>query len=478
MTELHVLAESHEGPGLRYRVRGLLGNRALAVAIETALHALPGVRVRASSASGRVRAGLGGGAGARDVERALARVVSEWSGVGAVTARAVPAARSPGARDGTRAPRPVDARAQAASAARPPARSAGAGPSSRGEGGGAGVNAAHATGERALMAQLKSSQQGLSEAQARERLARDGPNELDDLTGRGDLEILLEQFRSVPVALLAGSGVLSLATRAVVDAAAIGAVLAANAGIGFVTERKAERTVASLRKLAPISATVLRDGEPAIVPAARVVIGDVLLLRPGEQIAADARVIESHRLSANEAALTGESLPVRKEPSDALARDAPIGERRNIVHMGTVVSGGMGRAVVVATGALHRAGCDPRPRARRRDAAHPAPDRTRRARAQARDRLGAAVRRACSDWAVVRGRPLVPLMRTVGVAGRGGDSRGPAGGGDQPSRVGHPVAAGAPGLRAQPRRGREPRARSTSCASTRPARSPRTGCAS
>ena len=190
---------------------------------------------------------------------------------------------------------------------------------------------------------------GLSSADARARLGRDGPNEIRDVTGRSAAEILAGQFRSVPVALLGGSGALALATRAFADAGAIGAVLAANAALGFVTERQAEETVSSLRKLGPRQASVLRDGAVATIDAREVVVGDVLVLEPGHPVAADARVVESHRLAANEAALTGESLPVRKVPITSLPADTPLGERRNMVFLGTVVSGGAGRAVVVAT---------------------------------------------------------------------------------------------------------------------------------
>lgn len=190
---------------------------------------------------------------------------------------------------------------------------------------------------------------GLSAGEARARLKRDGPNQLPELAGRSDREILLDQFKSVPVALLGGAAALALATRAVTDAVAIAAVLGANASLGFATERSAERTVAGLRKLGPAEATVWRDGQAVVIDAAKVVVGDVLVFKPGESIAADARVIEAHRLAVNEAALTGESLPVRKEPVEALPAKTPLGQRRNTVYMGTVVSGGTGRAVVVAT---------------------------------------------------------------------------------------------------------------------------------
>jgi Ca2+-transporting ATPase len=190
----------------------------------------------------------------------------------------------------------------------------------------------------------------LSRTEAARRLQRDGASRIRDIPGRGDGEMLLDQFKSVPVALLAGSGVAALASRAWPDAAAIAAVMAANADIGFVTERQAGLTVSSLRKLTPGGGCVLRDGEETQVSSHEVVVGDVLLLKPGTAVAADARVIEAYRLSTNEAPLTGESRQARKRATESLPSRAAIGERHNMVFMGTVVSGGMGKAVVVATG--------------------------------------------------------------------------------------------------------------------------------
>jgi Ca2+-transporting ATPase len=218
--------------------------------------------------------------------------------------------------------------------------------------------------------------------------------------------------------LLGASGALSLATRAFADAGAIGAVLAANATLGFVTERRAEQTVASLRKLAPRRATVVRDGEARSVDAREVVVGDVLVLEPGEPVAADARVLEAHRLAVNEAALTGESLPVRKEPLDALPADTPLGERRNMVFLGTVVSGGTGRALVVATAERAALGA-----IRRLAQSADAP------RTQLQEQLDVLGRRLAIGAAalcagtfaigLLRGRPALPLLRTavsLGVA--------------------------------------------------------------
>lgn len=261
-------------------------------------------------------------------------------------------------------------------------------------------------------------QQGLSRETAQKRLAQDGPNEIHDITGRSATEILLTQFKSVPVALLGGSAALALGTRAFADAGAIAAVLGANATLGFVTERRAEETVSSLRKLGPHQTTVLREGRVQSIDAREVVVGDVLVLKPGEPVAADARVIEGHRLSTNEAALTGESLPVRKQASDTLPEDTPLGERLNMVYMGTVVSGGAGLAVVVATAertALGRI----RQLAQGTEAPH---TRLQNELDGLGKRLAVGAAALCVGvfaLGVLRGRPMLPLLRTaisLGVA--------------------------------------------------------------
>ena len=261
-------------------------------------------------------------------------------------------------------------------------------------------------------------ERGLTAADARARLAQDGANEIRDITGRSASEILLAQIKSVPVALLGGSAALALATRAFADAGAIGAVLAANATLGFVTERRAEETVSSLRKITPRQTTVVRDGVEVTIDARAVVAGDVLVLKPGEPVAADARVVQAHRLATNEAALTGESLPVRKEPVDTLPAATPLGEQRNMVFLGTVVSGGAGRAVVVATAERAALG-----RIRQLAQSAEAP------RTQLQQELDTLGRRLAIGAATVcvgvfalgalRGRPLLPLLRiavSLGVA--------------------------------------------------------------
>jgi Ca2+-transporting ATPase len=318
----------------RLRVRGLLGSPALAEWIERECKVPAGIRLRASAQTGVVRID---GSASFDAADALRRCVDEFF---AEQHRARPSGGPRVAALRPPAPRRLNGRAPAPASVRP--RSA----RPRGDA----VPDWHAEPLAALWTRVRSSSDGLGAEQARERLARDGPNRIEDILGRGDSEILIDQFNSVPVGLLAGSGAIAMASRAWADAAAIGTVLAANAGIGFYTERKAEETVSSLRKLAPGQALVVRDGAEVAVSTEHVVVGDVLVLKPGTAVAADARVIEAHRLSTNEAPLTGESRQVRKDALDLLPATTAVSERRNIVFMGTVVSGGMGRAVVVATG--------------------------------------------------------------------------------------------------------------------------------
>ncbi|MCG6971425.1 MAG: ATPase, partial [Gammaproteobacteria bacterium] len=191
---------------------------------------------------------------------------------------------------------------------------------------------------------------GLSQAEAGKRLQRYGLNQLPSIAKRSQWSILMEQFMSVPVGLLAASAVVSVATGGVVDAAVILAVVAINAGIGFATERQAENTIASLTKPAPRYARVIRDGEVHEVLHANVALGDLLLLNPGDFVAADARIVKAQRFTVDESALTGESVPVNKS-SDFLAEDdTPLADRLNMVYMGTMVTGGNALAVVVAIG--------------------------------------------------------------------------------------------------------------------------------
>ena len=208
----------------------------------------------------------------------------------------------------------------------------------------------HAQDVAEVLAALDSNAAGLSANDAAERLKRHGPNRLPPPPAVSALRILLDQFRSVVVLLLVGACVVSLLLGDAVEAAAIAAVLAINTVIGFTTELRARRAIAAILQLDVPRATVVRDGALRVVPAHDVVPGDVIELKPGHQVAADARVIESTDLHANEAALTGESLPSSKRADQTLPADTPLADRGNVVYGGTTVTSGVGRGVVVATG--------------------------------------------------------------------------------------------------------------------------------
>ena len=158
---------------------------------------------------------------------------------------------------------------------------------------------------------------GLSQAEARKRLAETGANAIPPIPGRTQLEILVSQFQSMPIALLAAGAVLSVATGGLLDAAIILGVIGLNGAIGFIVEARAEETIGSLRESRPPVARVLRDGKECEMAADALVPGDVIELRRDDLVPADARVIAANRLTVNEAVLTGESVPTGKA-ADAL----------------------------------------------------------------------------------------------------------------------------------------------------------------
>ena len=190
---------------------------------------------------------------------------------------------------------------------------------------------------------------GLTSAEAAERLAKFGPNELQREEGTNPLLLLLAQLKSPMIILLGVAAVVSGVLGEVPEAVAIITIVVLNAVVGFVQEFRAEKAVHALRNMTAPRARVLRDGKAALIPAAEVVPGDVLLLEGGDLVAADSRVLEAHALSTIEATLTGESVPVEKNTT-ASTPETPLAERHDQVFMGTAVANGSGRAEVLATG--------------------------------------------------------------------------------------------------------------------------------
>jgi Ca2+-transporting ATPase len=191
---------------------------------------------------------------------------------------------------------------------------------------------------------------GLSRDEAERRLLESGPNRLPVPQPKSAFEIVRDQIGSLPVLLLGGAAVASIATGGLVDGVAILAVIAINAGIGYATESRVARILASLTEIGVPMAFVRRNGRELLLPRVELVPGDVMLLRPGHDIPADGRLISVAGLQADESALTGESVPVIKTLEPLARNEAPIADRSNMVYAGTVVAEGRGEAIVTATG--------------------------------------------------------------------------------------------------------------------------------
>ena len=191
---------------------------------------------------------------------------------------------------------------------------------------------------------------GLPSGEADKRLAKYGPNALPSSERRSGLMIFLEQLNSLPVYLLGAAAGVSILTGGILDAAIITAVVVANAIVGYFTENEAEKTINSLKQLVHPRAEVIRDGTASELPAEAVVPGDLLVLKPGVYVAADCRIIDASMLSIDESMLTGESMPVSKQVAPLKHINTPLADRCSMAYMGTLVTGGQGIALVVATG--------------------------------------------------------------------------------------------------------------------------------
>jgi P-type Ca2+ transporter type 2C len=191
---------------------------------------------------------------------------------------------------------------------------------------------------------------GFTPGEAAGRLARHGPNELTETPPPPLWRKLLAQFNELVVWILLAGATIAALTGEWADAGAILAIVLLNGVLGFVQEERAERALAALRQISAPTARVLRGGALRAVAARELVPGDVVRLEAGDSVPADARLLEAYGLRVEEAVLTGESVPSDKEAGPALAPATPLGSRRNVVHMGTLVAGGAATALVAATG--------------------------------------------------------------------------------------------------------------------------------
>ena len=208
----------------------------------------------------------------------------------------------------------------------------------------------HVLATEQVFAHLNAGPAGLTSAEAARRLAEHGPNELRAAGRVSPWAVLLSQFKNVLIMILLVATALSAVLGHGVEAIAITVIVLFAVLLGFVQEYRAERAIEALRRMAALTATVLRDGEEVEIPARDLAPGDVILLRAGDVVPADARLAEAVNLQIEEAALTGESVPVEKHTAPLANGQLALGDRKNLVYSGTVATYGRGLAVVTATG--------------------------------------------------------------------------------------------------------------------------------
>ena len=203
---------------------------------------------------------------------------------------------------------------------------------------------------KAVLAELDVPIDGLRSEEAGKRLAKYGRNELVEKGKRSLLAMFLDQFRDFMILILIAAAVVSGFVGELADTIAILVIVILNAVIGFVQEYRAEKAMEALKQMAAPAARVLRDGSVSSVPGSEIVPGDLVLLEAGGIVPADMRLTEAARLKIEEAALTGESVPVEKHTRALHEEMLSLGDRSNMVFKGTVVTYGRGTGVVVGTG--------------------------------------------------------------------------------------------------------------------------------
>ena len=206
----------------------------------------------------------------------------------------------------------------------------------------------HAQPAQHSLDQLASSEQGLSSTEAEQRLSRHGPNQLPRQRAAGPLRRFAQQFHNTLIYVLLGASLVTLVLGQWLDSAVIFAVVLINATVGFVQEGKAQQAMQAIQRMLSLDSRVRRDGTVHSIPAEQLVPGDLVLLEAGDRVPADLRLLDTRDLRIDEAALTGESLPVDKGRA-AVDHAASLGDRICMAYSGTLVSAGSGSGVVVAT---------------------------------------------------------------------------------------------------------------------------------
>ncbi|KDN46643.1 putative ENA2-plasma membrane P-type ATPase [Tilletiaria anomala UBC 951] len=191
---------------------------------------------------------------------------------------------------------------------------------------------------------------GLKDREVRERQQQYGPNELDGDSGINYFKIFLNQVVNAMTAVLIIALVVSFAIKSWIEGGVLTGVVAINVIVGYFQELSAEKTMASLRSLASPTARVIRNGQGVTIPSTELVPGDICEITVGDTVPGDLRMIEAMNLEADEALLTGESLPVAKEHANAFPEETGVGDRINMAYMSSNVTRGRGTGIVVATG--------------------------------------------------------------------------------------------------------------------------------
>jgi Ca2+-transporting ATPase len=209
----------------------------------------------------------------------------------------------------------------------------------------------HAIDQDAVLEKLASPlTSGLTEEEVKRRQEKYGPNLLDEKPGPSFIQLLLAQFNNFIVLLLIGASIISAILGDYTEAVVIMVIVILNAILGVIQESRAEQALAALKKLAAPDAQVIRGGHHQTVPSPQLVPGDIVLLEAGNFVPADIRLLETVNLQIDEAALTGESVPVSKNASLVLDGEAALGDRKNTAFMGTTVNYGRGKGVVTSIG--------------------------------------------------------------------------------------------------------------------------------
>ena len=208
---------------------------------------------------------------------------------------------------------------------------------------------AHARPTAEILQALRTNPRGLTEDDARSRLDEYGPNRLPEPERDGPLKRFLSHFHDALIYVLLGAAVVTGLLQHWIDTGVILAVVLINAIIGFIQEGRAENALAAIRSMLSPNATARRDGDWREIPADALVPGDIIRLRAGDRVPADARILAATNLQIDEAALTGESVPAEKSP-EPVDEEAGVGDRSSMAFSGTLVTSGTAQGVVVATG--------------------------------------------------------------------------------------------------------------------------------